>query len=793
MVRNIVGAAPAFFALLVLCAHSMAIDNTVELDNSPKMPIPVHQEESSTARQLQKPVLALRLLDDMEDLATWTHTGDGALSLATERCRDGKHSLRLTSPTFPDRAPNVRPNVEPGRPRGVCTAHRMFDHEDWSDYNRVSFWVYPDLPGFQVVSMLFRLFNVGENKSPGADEREGLHYFIVENHKWNHVVVEIAHLGRDQVTDVEIVYRLQGSDPGATTTAVFDVDQLELQKVEPDYVEGWAVWPGRIAFSHTGYPTDARKTALANGLKAKTFELCDAATGNVELTKEIRTEAGSVVLSKDAGPFQVLDFSEVQRPGAYVLKSGDVTTRPFRIGEDVWDRTIWKTINFFYCERCGDNIPGIHGVCHEDWMTTHNGKQLPINGGWHDAGDLSQSAGNTAEGSLAMFRLAERLRESKPELAKRLIDEGRWGLDFLLKTRFGDGFRTNWATMDFWTDNIQGTIDDVVSGAGDDAHCNLLSAAAEAAAFRIYRKDDPKKAAEALRAAEEDWRFAMKKIQSPPDVELASIVAIASVELFQATQKQEYADRAVEMADTVLACQERNQSDWTIPLRGFFYRTPAKNAILHYDHGSHFDKPALSLCRLCEALPKHPNEPKWREAVAMHAQYLVATSAITQPYGMLAAGVYRLDVDGRGSERNERQIKNGVKLAEGIYLKRFPIWFEYCGNDVVLLSQTNALAAAAGLLKDRSMWEAAQLQLQWVVGRNPFSQSLMYGEGYDYQPEYATLVGDMTGAIPVGIKTRNDTEIPYWSTMNCYNHKEVWVHPAARWLAIMEELVRPKP
>jgi hypothetical protein len=83
--------------------------------------------------------------------------------------------------------------------------------------------------------------------------------------------------------------------------------------------------------------------------------------------------------------------------------------------------------------------------------------------------------------------------------------------------------------------------------------------------------------------------------------------------------------------------------------------------------------------------------------------------------------------------------------------------------------------------------------LEWIVGRNPFAQSIMYGEGYDYQPQYATLVGDMTGEIPVGIKTRYNTDTPYWSTMNCYNHKEVWVHPAARLLAVMEDLAGPAP
>jgi hypothetical protein len=67
-------------------------------------------------------------------------------------------------------------------------------------------------------------------------------------------------------------------------------------------------------------------------------------------------------------------------------------------------------------------ISRVHGICYRDWTSVHGGNRLVINGGWHDAGDLSQGLGNTGEAVYAMFSLAERLRarDKDPELYERL-------------------------------------------------------------------------------------------------------------------------------------------------------------------------------------------------------------------------------------------------------------------------------------------------------------------------------------------------------------------------------------
>jgi hypothetical protein len=64
----------------------------------------------------------------------------------------------------------------------------------------------------------------------------------------------------------------------------------------------------------------------------------------------------------------------------------------------------------------------------------------------------------------------------------------------------------------------------------------------------------------------------------------------------------------------------------------------------------------------------------------------------------------------------------------------------------------------------------------------------MYGEGYDYPPLYTPSSGDITGALPVGIQTRAESDIPYWPVQNTWTYKEIWIHPVSQWIGIMREI-----
>ena len=356
-----------FFAINAAFVQSVQADETPQGgkrgDSDVRMPMPVDYKNAADSRWLNKPVLDSRLLDDMENPATWSYYGPGKMEFTTERCKDGKQSVRLISPTFIN-----SPNVSKGHVLGEALLRRNFAGEDWSRYNRLSFWVYPTLPGFNTISMVAMFFNDGKEKLPDLPTRGAYNHIILKPNQWNHVVWEIPYLTRDKVTAVEFHYRLQGNEPGAATTVCYDFDQLELQKVDADHYEGWNVAPGRIALSHTGYRPGSSKTAVAGDLSATNFKVLEAGSGKTVLEAPILAEKTRL------GQFQLLDFTQLREPGTYVIQAGDVKTQPFRIGDDIWERTIRKTLNFFYCERCGFEIPGVHKACHADWQMTHNGE-----------------------------------------------------------------------------------------------------------------------------------------------------------------------------------------------------------------------------------------------------------------------------------------------------------------------------------------------------------------------------------------------------------------------------------
>jgi len=755
----------------------------------PNMPMPIVEADTASHRWLSKPVLASRLLDDMEQTKAWSHHGAGRLEFTRERARDGRQSVRIISPTK-----TGTPNTVVGRPFGECAARRNFAGEDWGGFNRLSFWVYPHLPGFKVISMLVKLTNAGEDPVPDQYGREGLNYFLLKPGQWNQVVWEIPHLARDKVTAVDFIYRLQGHEPGAADAVQFDVDQLELQRVEADAFEGWGVAPGRIAYSQSGYTPDAPKTALAAGLTASEFRIMEARSGKAVFRGEIKNAGDhALAVPSQTARLQVLDFSAVTRPGRYWLEAGSVRTPPFSIDADAWRDSIWKTINFFYCERCGQPIPGIHDVCHRDWRAIHHGVTNFINGGWHDAGDLSQGLVNTAEATYAMLTLAETLADHDRVMSKRLLEEAKWGLAWIHKTRFDDGYRMTWATMDYWTDGQLGNADDTLGEVRNSPYDHFLAASAEASAAQVLKRSAPKLAQTSVSLAHQDWLAATDRLGDSPGLEVASAGALASVELFRATGESLFADKAVELARVIVQCQQREWTAWDRPdqdlsFTGFFYTSPKRDRIQHFSHRGHEQAPIAALAALCETLPDHAEWMDWYSAVALHSQYLSTLAGFTAPYHVLPASIY--SVDESTEPRFLEQVKSGVRLDDKHYLRLFPVWFELRGNSGTVLSQTKALSTAARLRHEPSLQSLVQEQLQWHVGRNPFAQSLLFGEGHDYAPQYTAMSGDMVGSLPVGVQTRKHFDLPYWPAANCYNYKEVWVHPSSRWLAIMADLAQ---
>jgi hypothetical protein len=787
-----------------------------------RKPMEANFKDSASYRWLNKKVLAKRMLDNMENLDNWrsfTTSGTSivdarkvikivdssssvaSIELSKQYVHEGSHSMLMTTPTR-----LAGPAPKNGRGWGRSGVRRLFNGDDWTAYNRISIWIYPDLPGFYTTALDCQLYNDGAVKLPAIFGQEGQTSLVLKNHQWNHVVWEISNVARDKITAFEMSYGLSGSYPGEADHIHFYFDQMELEKVDADKVEGWDVWPGRIAFAHTGYQTGANKSAVANDIDAKYFKLIDQGNGRVVLTKPIKK------LTSPIGNFQLLDFTEVRKPGTYILKAGKITTRPFRIGDDVYERTIWKALNFFYAERCGMEIPGVHGNEHQDWICVHGDKRMVINGGWHDAGDLSQSFEGTEEITYALLEMAEKLhaRNIDPALYNRVLEEAKWGLDWVIKTRFGDGYRDAGSINSRRTNNIIGDDDDVLATAQNSPMANFEAATVEAIGYRVFKGSDPAYAANALKIAEQDWKFAlegMPSVKPSKDLfrgnfdsnnvedELPAQAILSSVALWKASGEKKYASLATSLAPVITGAQQRSRPNWDTPLTGFFYTSTAKDRILHYCHRGREQAPTMAMTALCDAFPNNPDWMRWYSTVTLYSEYLKTTSKYSAPYNMMAASVY-VDTEYRHvpesrAESFRKQVLKGVPLGDGHYLRIFPVWMDYRGNSGTILPQAQALASAANLRGDLASAQLAEHQLEWIIGRNPFSESTMYGEGYDFTPLYTPSSGDIVGALPVGIETKDENDAPYWPVQSMWTYKEIWGHPVTNWIWLLKDIGGP--
>jgi len=759
-------------------------------------------ENSLMRRYLAKEVHESVTLDDMESDRGWRVSGIGRLSYTAEIARTGSRSMQLRIPMRDE--DYLRAHVRDGslvcNQGGSVSATLDFrPPRDWSAHNRISLWVYVH-PGL-MHSYAFHLSFDCEGSVAGPVTPLAVHFVQdLEPGRWNHIVWEIPDLQRNKVRSFSIGQLLRGHGPEEGGIVTYNIDRIDLERVDCEGYEGWEVAPGKVAFHHLGHRPSGPKVAFVADTGAEEFELVAARSGETVARFPVKH------VSNDRGRFAELDFSAFTRPGRYLLRCGDSASRAFDITEDLWYGTIGKALNFYYGQRCGFPVPGVHGICHADLRGRRGDTMKVINGGWHDAGDLSQGSFRTAPSVYGMLRIYDELRrrDVQPELQERLLEEACWGLDWLLSTRFGDGYRITWFTAHVYTDNEIGTIDDTIAKARHVAFENFLFAAVAAHAGRVLADADPDRAAQSLAAAAEDYQATLKArsdwLQATRDE--AAYAALAAVELYRATGEARYSEEAAQFGRLLLQCQEQHFVDG-IPIAGYFYRDTSRQQVVHDHHMSFEDSPLLALEALCDALPDHEDWTEWYGAAIVYSEYFLArgTSA-SSPYDLLPNSVWsrreieamaeRWRAEDRDSEPLIRQYEDGAPLGDGHRLRVFPIWVNnrQHGNTGVHLSGTVALSAAARLRNDRRLQDLAGRQLQWVFGGNPFSQCLMYGEGYDFQPLFAYCLRNLVGALPVGMDCMAD-DAPWWTCFNDSDYKEIWVVPGARFLENMAYLSAP--
>ncbi|OCT10726.1 endoglucanase [Paenibacillus pectinilyticus] len=773
-------------------------------------PLPRYTEHSLEEAQKRLQVLDSQMIYRAGETSVdaWTFKGVGEMKV------DRDQSLMIISPTVMPHWPEGAPEDGDYTNFGEAWLTHKIDGQNWERFNRLAIELKADFQGTPNTYIMIKFRNEGVIPIPDLYFREGVHGINVSDTAWNTVYLNIADLPRDVITEIEIGYFLNGKTHATGDWMKLNVRSIQLELVDQQEVtKGWAPSPREIVFSHSGYRAGSVKTALAQHLDAEQFHI-------VRETKDEIVFSGRIELVETGiGQFQWMDFTPVTDEGRYLIQAGDSVSQPFTIGTsaDVWQASIWKSLNFVFCERCGYPVPGIHGTCHGDVIAQHNGTKLAFHGGWHDAGDVSQQMIQTAEVTQALFELAEQMKPLDEDLYLRLIEEGEWGLDFILKMRFGDGYRATSAGITRWTDGRIGNLDDCAARVHNQAYENFYCAGIEASVHS--RLPNEALSWHLLDIAKEDFQYALdvyeevgfdqKPIfwehtyQTSESLYMATASWAASM-LYKETQDAFYAEKAAEFIRYVQQSQEldgiRLHDDTAI--RGFFYRNPAKKVIQHFNHQAREHLYLQALVAVHETQPLHAEANSWLVSIQAYGEYLKHLSAYTAPYPMISSGLYLADehldeksfgyqhllVDEQAHEDYKLQLKEGVQLSDEVYLRRFPVWFSFKGNNAILLSTGKAASIVGRYLNDNTLLNIAEGQLQWIVGKNPFGQSLMYGEGYRYAQQYSVLSGEMTGEIPVGVQTFGNEDVPYWPQFNNATYKEVWVGLAGKWMSLLADL-----
>ncbi|MDR2919325.1 MAG: glycoside hydrolase family 9 protein [Tannerella sp.] len=775
-------------------------------------PLPLDASKSFEANNWQKKVLYNQYLYDGKNITDWQHAGLGKIDFSADQTISGKQSLKIEFPTHTGKRAQGSPSDPDYATYGNIRTTYPLQGENWEKYNRIEFYIYPDCEGARVVNLNFSFEN--ENKSGKEGRHSASHLINLVNRQWNRCFFELGEYNRDNVKSIGFNCTVKGKDRTSGDVSIYYIDQIELQQIEdPDIVSGWAPGENRIVYSTTGYMLNDHKTAIANfqNKNVTHFELIDQKTGQIVFTGDIKVQKTTI------GNFQVLDFTAFNQPGGYKIKADNIETPAFQIGENIWDNSLWRVLNFIFCQRCGYPVPGKHGTCHTDLCAEHNGVKISYGGGWHDAGDLSQQTLQTGDVTFSLLEAYNKLKNQNPLLAARLLEEAEWGLEFILRTRFGDGYRASSVGLLIWLDGMFNTLDDISTVRKQNlSFNNFLYAGYEAyAAMTIDR--DPMLQEHLQRIAKEDFKFAMQRHKevgygeflhfyehgyNTSESQYMATISWAASMLYKLTQEQQYADIAAEYIRFTLDCQRKEPLGDTNKTRGFFYRDKSRQSIVHYIHQSREQVYMQAMTLLCETQPKHSDYEKWSESIRLYGDYLKGLMQYTAPYGMLSSGVYHINEyqdsvsfyrlhlfpPENAKELYTEQVKKGVKLDKEHYLKRFPVWFSiFNGNTAIHLSTGKAAAICGKFLNDETLLSIGREQMYWTVGKNPFGQSLIYGEGHNYPQMDSFSSGEMVGEMPVGIRSLDNEDTPYWPQTNNACYKEVWVTSAGKWISLAVE------
>lgn len=407
-----------------------------------------------------------------------------------------------------------------------------------------------------------------------------------------------------------------------------------------------------------------------------------------------------------------VSFDGVDTPGQYHLQTGTTSSPVFAIGDRVYDELLYKLLRSYYLQRCGyaldDSLSGLHHKADHmhDALLRHADEVNPQNmaidsiGGWHDAGDFGKYVATTAVAVAELLSAYESRPQAYPDKhldipesgngRSDLLDEVQVGLAWLLTMQRSDGAVYRKLSGLNWPSAIAPDNDKqqrYIFGISSPETAKFAGVMAQAA--RIFRQIAPVQAQHYQQAALKAWRWLK---QTPlQTVDWRKHDDSGSGKYLYSRTDQE-ASLLTDQDDRLWAAAQlwlmTGQKDYLAYLRQaesglaftiFEWKNPALLGVMQV-----LDSPQAT--RLPSALRK-----SWRQGVLVAASQALARSQASQ---------YRL--------ANHRFVWGSNKMAA---------------------EEGQLLLAAYRLNGDQRFRQAAQAQLDFILGLNPQGLSFVSGIG----------------------------------------------------------------
>ncbi|MBU4366517.1 MAG: glycoside hydrolase family 9 protein [Kiritimatiellae bacterium] len=540
----------------------------------------------------------------------------------------------------------------------------------------------------------------------------------------------------------------------------------------------------RILVNHVGFlPQGAKHVVIVNPPEKK-FEVVKClGTDSRYKISEIAYTGQLKRVNAELGDGWVGDFSTVRDEGIYKILCGKAVSRLIVIYGETYDQMLRVLFNYYPTQRCGDSRTGWHAPCHvDDAYRDDTGEHVDLVGGWHQSGDLRKWMMGTPLGlsGLSQLGLLHNPRWDEGQIA----DELRWGNRYFHKMIRPDGglmehvvFPGDWSSRKVYPND-------------PPPHGSYMTIIGQALATRYMKERDPEHSRKCLAAARRIWNYMSESPDRhrhyspailPPDHDWLKSVfntyctpacgdaLYAAIKLFEVTGETIFCDQACKLANELVSLQVGGDIEKDLAAACFYSDSSRKELAMSSLFG-----PA-GLAELLLLRPDHPDSSHWRRAVLLIAEQK-CRMAEQNPWGLIPP-FWCSDTPGT----------TGRPGGSGLYRYFFRHQGLVTGSNLDITTAGIFLLRAHLVTGDMRYLAAAQRQVDWILGCNPFDISTVEGVGLN-QPQRFINVGYFfppTPQIPGGVMTgifgdTEDNPIPFIN--NCSTEYDLPPNAALIWL-----------